>query len=582
MASQSTVEYYREDLSKIPPLRAIAETLLNSSKVRLVKAPEMYEMARKQYDVAETDMLIYPPAAERLGLPKGAKLLNNCHGQIIGRTAGARKFFNRETPENKERLLKDCREGISDLQSRKDLVKAEVVVGLDSDLMIKATIIGDSETDAATMFSWLTNFTPFDELKEEYAKSRKLPILDIIVIGDNLWECNDTEFYHVQGRPQLALVDEQANVIYNFGMRYFGERKKGTLTLAWTSGIKIGMAACHGGIKEFDFSQCEDKEVSKMGKRAVAFFGLSGTGKSSHTNSLDNAGTMPKGTTKVVLHDDAFQIDAEEKCCRVWEPSLFDKTDQRGLDHPEWKYALSVMNTSILKDDSGLAKCVGLEIRNANGRAIYDRDMVGECVNKCGFPQALVWLMKDTCLPPILKFTDNNLAVAMGAALITKRNKAENVSADELNKLVFVPYANPFRVYPLFKDVEAFTKIFEHGAECYCFNSGGMWNKSDSEVTDVKLDVSLTLQTAVATSALEWEEWSLLPGAQIPTKESVDKLIPGFYDKYSVDNVENKSEYIATLKDRFQQRRDYLAGPEQLADQPELLKQLSDSMQIKG
>ena len=580
MASLSTYEYYRDDLSKIPPLRAIAETLLASDKVREVTCAEAYELAMLQGDVAVSDMLIYPPAAERLGLPKGAKLLNNCHGKIVGRTANARRFFNKLDADGQEKVLKDCREAISDLQIRGDLIKAEAIVGLDEDLMIKATIIGDAKTDAVNIFSWLTNFTPFAELADKYATSKKLPILDIIVIGDNLWTCNDT-FYANVGFPQLALVDETANVIYNLGMRYFGERKKGTLTLAWTSGMKVGMAACHGGIKEFDFSACEDEKVASMGKRAIAFFGLSGTGKSSHTNSLDNAGTMPKGTTKVVLHDDAFQIDSEDKCCRVWEPSLFDKTDQRGLDHPEWKYALSVMNTGMIQE-GGLKKCIGLEVRNANGRAIFDRDLVGDVVNKCGFPQALVWLMKDTCLPPILRFTDYNLAVAMGAALITKRNKAENVTAEELKKLAFVPYANPFRVYPLYKDVEAFTKVFENGAECYCFNSGGMWNSSDTDLRDVKLSTSLTLQTAVAISQLEWEEWDLLAGAQIPTKESIDKILPGFYEKYSTDTVENRDEYIDTLKNRFQQRRDFLAGADQLAEQPELLKQLSDAMVVKA
>ncbi len=580
MASLSTYEYYRDDLSKIPPLRAIAETLLASDKVREVTCAEAYELAQLQGDVAVSDMLMYPPAAERLGLPKGAKLLNNCHGKIIGRTATARRFFNKLDDAGREKVLKDAREAVSDLQLRGDLIKAEAVVGLDEDLMIKATIIGDAKTDAVNIFSWLCNFTPFAELADKYAKSKKLPILDIIVIGDNLWTCNDS-FYENIGKPMLALVDETANVIYNLGMRYFGERKKGTLTLAWTSGMKVGMAACHGGIKEFDFSGCDDADVAKLGKRAVAFFGLSGTGKSSHTNSLDNAGTMPKGTTKVVLHDDAFQIDSDDKCCRVWEPSLFDKTDQRGLDHPEWKYALSVMNTGMIQE-AGLKKIIGLDIRNANGRAIYDRDLVGDYVNKCGFPQALVWLMKDTCLPPVLRFTDSNLAVAMGAALITKRNRAENVTEEELKKLAFIPYANPFRVYPLYKDVEAFTKVFENGSECYCFNSGGMWGASDTELRDVKLSTSLTLQTAITIGQLEWEDWDLLPGAQIPTKESIEKIIPGFYEKYNTNTVENRDEYISTLKDRFQQRRDFLAGADQLANQPELLKQLSDSMMIKA
>ena len=60
--------------------------------------------------------------------------------------------------------------------------------------------------------------------------------------------------------------------------------------------------------------------------------------KSSHTNSHDNAGTLPKGFKKVVLHDDAFQIDCRAtNSAALWEPTLFDKTDSRPLGHEDWK-----------------------------------------------------------------------------------------------------------------------------------------------------------------------------------------------------------------------------------------------------
>ena len=35
-------------------------------------------------------------------------------------------------------------------------------------------------------------------------------------------------------------------------MRYFGELKKGTLTLAWTIAERNGFTACHGGQKRFN------------------------------------------------------------------------------------------------------------------------------------------------------------------------------------------------------------------------------------------------------------------------------------------------------------------------------------------
>jgi ribonucleoside-diphosphate reductase alpha chain len=56
---------------------------------------------------------------------------------------------------------------------------------------------------------------------------------------------------------------------------------------------------------------------------------------------------------------------------------------------------------------------------------------------------------------------------------------------EELKKLVFEPFANPFRVYELWKDVESFHKVINSGAECYCFNSSAYWHSSEDEVVNI-------------------------------------------------------------------------------------------------
>ena len=566
MASQPGYRYYQSDLAAMPPMRAIAETLLIDRRIRSVSAAEAYALALRQPDVQETDLEIYAPAARRLGLPHGARVLNNCHGKIIGRTAKARRFFNRLARAEQTKVLGDLREAVFDMQQR-PLIKAHAVLGLDSDLMIRATLVS-TEDDAMNVFNWLANFTPYDELADVYDASPVLPVQDILVIADNHWT-NADPFYHNYGSPQLALVDEKANVIFNFGMRYFGERKKGTLTLAWTSGIRIGMVACHGGIKEMDFTACADERARRIGKRSIAFFGLSGTGKSSHTNAYDNNGTLPAGTKKVVLHDDAFQIDVADNLCRVWEPTLFDKTDSRPPDHPDWRYFISVQNHALV-EVQGRVLPLGQDIRNANGRALLDRDVLGEHVNRCGFPSLICWLMKDTCLPPIVRYDDPWLAVAMGATLLTQRNRAENVSEEELDRLVFEPFANPFRIYELWKDVEAFLKVFEHGAAGFSLNSFGFWRSSGEDVHRIDLNTSLRLQTAILLDELEWEPWPMISGAWLPAAASIESILPGYCDRYHPSSVHTPQEYAATLKDRFARRREYLSSTD-LRDRPELL-----------
>lgn len=575
MASKSSAEYY-SSFKEMSPIRAIAETLMNDHHVRRIDIREAYEMAKKQPGVTITDLPVYPEFVKLHNLPADAKVLNDCHGNIIGRTAKARRFYHRLNASQKNKLEGDFREAVWQMQHY-PLIKVEGILGLDPDLMIKATFI-TTETDAANAYNWLVNFAPYEQLKDQYEASPKLPIQDVIIIGFNEWTCDDP-FYNNVGAPQLALVDEKHNVIVNLGMRYFGERKKGTLTLAWTSGMRIGMAACHGGIKEIDFGTCDNPAYHKFGKRSIAFYGLSGTGKSSHTNSSDNAGTLPSGFSKVVLHDDAFQIDLENKLCRVWEPTLFDKTDSRPTDHPDWKYALAVMNHMTGEVD-GKRIPIGLDARNANGRALLDRSLLGKYVNRCAFPKALVWLMKDSVLPPALKLRDKYLAIAMGAALMTQRNRAENVTEEDLNKLVFEPFANPFRVYELYRDVEAFLNVADTGADIYCFNSRGYWKESDDILEAIPLKTSLTLQSALLLDQIEWEDWDLLPGAMIPNRASVEKILPGYYDRYDPQKRGNMDKYLALLKDRFQQRKDYLLGSD-LTEKPELQKQVVDALELK-
>lgn len=576
MASKSSAAYY-SDLKAMSPIRAIAETLMNSHLVRKIDIREAYEMAKNQPGVTVTDLPMYPEFVKLHNLPADAKVLNDCHGNIIGRTAKARRFYHRLNSSQKNKLEGDFREAVWQMQHY-PLIKAEAILGMDQDLMIKATFI-TTESDVVNVYNWLLNFAPYEQLEAQYEASPELPIQDVILIAFNEWTCDD-DFYNNVGAPQLALVDEKHNVIVNLGMRYFGERKKGTLTLAWTSGIRIGMAACHGGIKEIDFGTCKDSYYHKFGKRSIAFYGLSGTGKSSHTNSHDNGGTLPEGFSKVVLHDDAFQIDLENKICRVWEPTLFDKTDSRPIDHPDWKYALGVMNHAVLNID-GKRLPVGQDLRNSNGRALLDRTLLGKYVNRCAFPKALVWLMKDSVLPPVLKLKDKHLAIAMGAALMTQRNRAENVKEEELNKLVFEPFANPFRVYELYRDVEAFLHVAENGADFYCFNSRGYWKDSDDALEAIPLKTSLTLQTALLIDQVEWEDWDLLPGAMIPTKASIDKILPGYYDKYNPALRNNMKDYIALLKDRFLQRRDFLASSD-LKEKPEIQAELLKVLELKA
>ncbi|MDD6087995.1 MAG: phosphoenolpyruvate carboxykinase (ATP) [Desulfovibrionaceae bacterium] len=576
MASNPSWKHYGK-LGEMSRLRAIAESIFNNRNdgtgPRLVTPAEVYAMAAKLPWVTVTDLPMDPGTIKRLGLPSDAKVLNDNNGRVVGRSADARIFYAREDKAGKDKLEGLLREAVYDLQRNYRLIMCEAVIGLHPDLMIKAKIVAP-ESDASNMFNWLANFSPLSTVPN-YDESKPLPMQDILFVSYPDWKSSDPRW-----AKGCVAVDEEHMTIFNLGLRYFGERKKGTLTMAWTAGMRLGMVAAHAGIKEIDFTDVP--EFAHRGKQVVAFYGLSGSGKSSHTNAQDNAGTLPAGFKRRIAHDDAFQIDYKNRKCYVWEPTLFDKTDSRDIDHPDWKYCIATQNMLVAEYDGKILP-VGGDIRNNNGRALFSRQLLGVTTDTIGFPNAIGWLMKDSTLPPIMRIKNPELAVAMGATLMTKSTAAENVSAEEMKKLKFVPFANPFRVYPLYEDCRGYLEIFRSGCDCNVWSGGGggMWDGADDKLKLVPLKVSLTLQTAILEGTLEWEDWELVEGAQLPTRESVERILPGFYDKYNPRNVPNYEGYIQTLKDRFQQRRDFIASSD-VRELPELCEALVNSLKINA
>ena len=576
MASQPSWKYYSK-LSEMSRLRAIAESLFNNRNhgngLRYVSPAEAYEMSCRLPWVTVTDLPMDESTVRRLGLPPDARVFNDNCGKTVGRSAEARIFYNRLASDEKLALEEMLREAVYQMQEGNRLVYAEAVIGLDAHLMLKARMIAP-ESDISNIFHWYANFTPLASVPE-YEKSAELPVQDILFVSFPGWKSEEKRW-----SKGCVAVDEEHMTIFNLGMRYFGERKKGTLTMAWTAGMRMGMVAAHAGIKEVDFTQVPGLE--QRGKQIIAFYGLSGSGKSSHINTMDNGGTLPREAVCRIAHDDAFQIDCRNRRSYVWEPALYDKTDSRDEKHQDWKYCITTQNMLVI-DYKGRIIPVGQDIRNNNGRALFSRDLLGKTTDRIGFPNVIGWLMKDSTLPPLVRLTSPALAVAMGATLMTKRSSAENVSAEDMEKLIFVPFANPFRVYPLAKDCLGYIEIFRSGCDCYIWSGGGggMWNGSDNTLKTVPLNVSLTLQTAVLEGTLEWEDWELVEGARIPTRASIEKILPGYYDRYNPRTVPNKADFISTLKKRFQQRRNFIMDSD-IREYPDLMEELVQSMKVNA
>ena len=137
---------------------------------------------------------------------------------------------------------------------------------------------------------------------------------------------------------------------------------------------------------------------------------------------------------------------------------------------------MTVQNVGVTLDENGKRVLLTEDIRNGNGRTVKSRFSTPNRVDKVDEPiNSIYWIMKDETLPPIVRIKDATLASSMGCTLVTTRSSAENVK--NIGEVVVSPYANPFRVYPLVDDYEAFKDLFAKGVECYIINTGKFMGK---------------------------------------------------------------------------------------------------------
>jgi len=544
MSTKNSYEFFKDDLYGIGPFRATIEAAFFGNNVEALTHARIYELARRQPAIRELDVPMYKP--EQFGIPAGSPCLLSIDGDVVGRTARARRVMRRVSEADRKKYLGILREAIFDLGSKECLV-AEAIGGLSEEFMLKMRLL-ISKRHAKNASDWLTNFQSFEgEAVKRYKRSIPIKEPDILILVDPEWR-------HPDYPDGLVIIDDDKNAIAILGLRYFGELKKGTLTLIWRVAVRQNMVPCHGGIRE---------DIYNGKKRITANFGLSGSGKSALTNR--------KGG--VIIHDDAFVIDLDGNRSIALEPNLFDKTDRGWTE----EMTFSFMNVGVVEINGKKIPLLN-DVRNANGRCIKSRDVLGTVADKTGKPDAVVWLMKDSTLPPIVRLDNAMLAVAMGATLMTKRTAAENVSAEEMKKLVFEPFANPFRCHYLSTDCELFLKLFKSGTTCYVFNTGGYWKNSDTDLVDVPKDLSLRLQQAIVADEIEFEPWKILPGASVPKPGAMDNIWPDYDKLFDPNRTIKREECCDEMFDRFGQRISFLEG--EMVKNLELRQNLVNSLML--
>lgn len=529
--------------------RTTIETAFYGNNVEQIKSlAESYKLAKNAPGTIVTDIMVERP--NEIGLEEGAKVLLFNNGSITGRTAAARRIAG-EPGVDIKKICGEIRDAVYALRNKK-LYHAKAYIGLHHDFMVRANLL-IPETHEMLMYNWLLNF---QYITNEYTKMYRMSNHmnkegDIYIFADPDWS-------HPDYPLGLAFFDPTHNCAAILGMSYFGELKKGTLTLAWGIANRNGFASCHGGQKRYNLAN---------GRSFVAgVFGLSGSGKSTITHAKHD------GKYDVtVLHDDAFIISTKDGSSVALEPSYFDKTQDYPMESPDNKYLLSVQNVGATLDDDGRVVLVTEDIRNGNGRAIKSKLWSPNRVDKIEEPvNAIFYLMKDPTMPPLVKLKGSVLASVMGAALATKRSTAERLAPGvDPDALVFESYANPFRTYPLKDDYEKFKYLFEErGVDCYILNTGFLMDKK------IPKEVTLGCVEAVVEGKAEFKQWGNFENIDI---YEVDGFLPDLNDNVYKDTLK------ARLKDRYtfiESRNDFKGGYDKLPKEAlEAIKHLVDEVE---
>ncbi len=502
----------------------------NVVKVNTLK--EAYELAKNSPGTIVTDMPVY--RGEEFGLEKDAKVLLFNDGAVTGRYATARRIKG-EPGVDDTKLDKVVMDAVYETRW-KTMYHAECFVGLDEEFMVKAHLL-IPEGEENLLYNWMINF---QYMSDEYVKMYKnsKPVgdgkeADIYIFSDPQWVPGnrpDVDYSCLSDPLTLCYFDTNENCAAILGMKYFGEHKKGTLTMAWAIANRNGYASCHGGQKEYT--------LADGSKYVASVFGLSGSGKSTLTHAKHGG---KYGVT--VLHDDAFIINSDTCASIALEPTYFDKTADYPTGCPDNKYLLSAQNCSATLDEDGKIQLVTEDIRNGNGRAIKSKLWSPNRVDKIDSPvNSIFWIMKDPTIPPVVKLKGAALASVMGATLATKTSTAERVAAGtDLNALRIVPYANPFRTYPLANDYVKFKKLVEEkNVDCYIINTGDFMGKK------VKPADTLGILETIVEKKADFKQWGPFEDIEIMDWEG---FAPDMKD----------ADYLAQLKAAMQNRVDAVA-----------------------
>ena len=373
-----------------------------------------------------------------------------------------------------------------------------------------------------------------------------------------------------QEKDRQILAFPETGITYVLGTDYYGEDKKGFLRMAMWFAKQEGMLGLHAGAKVI---KAKDKKTGKIKKYSMIIFGLTATGKTTH--SCHDHGLNLKGEGIEIAQDDVVFL-REDCSCLGTERGFYLKTEGVNPQIQPLIYNAVTKPGAIFENvmvDYRGDVYFGDETLTGNGRGIMQRDDFGkyksESVNLPPVSELdgmiIIFITRGNTVVPIAsKLTPEQAARAFMLGESIETSGSDPKRAGESVREVGT---NPFIVGSEAEEGNRFYEIIKshpQKIQCYLLNTGGIGEiREETEggvkivkqkVTRVEILEMAAIIRGIARGTITWVDEPYF-GTQVPERvEGVDMSrfdLNKFYTQEQIDN------YLSKLN---LERREYLKG----------------------
>jgi phosphoenolpyruvate carboxykinase (ATP) len=371
-----------------------------------------------------------------------------------------------------------------------------------------------------------------------------------------------------QEKDRQILVFPEIGVTYVLGSDYYGEAKKGFLRMAMWNAKQRGMLGLHAGSK---IIRAKDRSTGKIKTFSALIFGLTATGKTTHT--CHNHDLTEEGEGIEIAQDDVVFMRPDGSALGT-EKGFYLKTE--GVNSVTQPLIFSAVTKpdaifeNVMVDFRGRVDFDD-ETLTGNGRGIMQRDDFGkhksETVN---VPPAkeldnlfLFFITRRNTVVPLA--SKLNLEQAAAAFMLGESIETSGSDPKRAGESVREVGTNPFIIGNEAEEGNRFyefLKINSEKVQCYLLNTGGVGEIAEKDadrnritrqkVLRIQIPEMASIIRGIARGSIEWENG-------IHWNSSIPKRVEGVdMEKFSLANFYNQEQIDRYVRELREERIRYL------------------------